>query len=42
MQSLLAYISKYNLPIKELSSGDILFNGESIKDFFREEEEEES
>ena len=26
MQSLLAYISKYNLPIKELSSGDILFN----------------
>ncbi len=26
MQSLLSYISKYNLPIKELSSGDILFN----------------
>lgn len=26
MQSLLAYISKHNLPIKELSSGDILFN----------------
>lgn len=26
MQSLLTYISKYNLPIKGLSSGDILFN----------------